>query len=336
MAADFGYLNARVRGLRAKLLPEGFASEQLEAAGFASLTQSLAQSAYARDLEDANAGLAPLSAVDAALAAQFVRVTRTLLDAAKGDARALIALLLRRYDLANLKAVVRGLHAGRNSDDIMGAVLAAGELSDSTLRAMAGSPDLAAAGQPLAAARHPLADAFRRAAAQYRADQDLLRFEVALDRAFYQRWAHDAQKLPAPVGFRALAAAEVDATNLRTAMKLRGRQGSAEELYVKGGVSLPLSAFNAIAAQAKLEPLPTLTGALAAASGLAAFGDVDAKLELMLDKMAGRLSLRPLDVGLVTDYLRRKAREIARLRLLARGKYYGVPRAMLERELSDA
>jgi len=336
MAADFGYLNARVRGLRAKLLPEGFTSEQLETAGFASLTQALAQSAYARDLEEASGSKSPLSAVDAALAGQFVRVTRMLLDAAKGDAQALIALLLRRYDLANLKAIVRGLHAGRSSDDILAAVLAAGELGDATLRAMAGAPDVVAAGQPLALAKHPLAEPFRRAAAQYRADADLLRFEVALDRAFYQRWAHDAQRLPAPVGFRRLAEAEVDATNLRTAMKLRGRPGSPQELFVDGGSALSQGVFTTIAAQVVHEPLPTLTGALAGVSGVAAFGEVDAKLEAKLDKLTRALSLRPLDVGLVTDYLRRKAREIARLRLLARGKYYGVPRAMLERELSNA
>jgi V/A-type H+/Na+-transporting ATPase subunit C len=56
----------------------------------------------------------------------------------------------------------------------------------------------------------------------------------------------------------------------------------------------------------------------------------------VLDGLTRRLSLDPLGVGLVVDYLRRKERETAQLRLLARGKYYGVPREALARELGDA
>jgi len=55
-----------------------------------------------------------------------------------------------------------------------------------------------------------------------------------------------------------------------------------------------------------------------------------------LDDMVRRLSRDPLGIGLVADYLRRKERETAQLRLLARGKYYGVPRAALAKELGDA
>jgi V/A-type H+-transporting ATPase subunit C len=43
-----------------------------------------------------------------------------------------------------------------------------------------------------------------------------------------------------------------------------------------------------------------------------------------------------LGIGVVLDYLRRKEAEAARLRLLARGKYYGVPREQLQKELGYA
>ncbi len=336
MAADFGYVNARVRGLRSRLLPEGFIGEQVDVEGFAALSTALAQSPYARDLEEARGQHEPLAAVDAALARSFVRVTRLLLDASKGAAHELIALLVRRYDLANLKAVVRGLHAGRDADETMVAVLPAGSLNAGVLRAMASAEDVASAGQVLAIARHPLVEAFRRAAADYREDGDLLRFEVALDRAFYAQWAADAQRLPAPAGFRRWARAEIDATNLRTALKLRGRGTDADDYFLAGGRDLTPAAYARVAALPRGEPLPQLSGVLAPVSGAVDVTEAESRLVGALDLILRRLSLDPLDVGLVADYLRRKERETAQLRLLARGKYYGVPRAALAKELGDA
>ncbi|MBS3934052.1 MAG: V-type ATPase subunit [Truepera sp.] len=43
-----------------------------------------------------------------------------------------------------------------------------------------------------------------------------------------------------------------------------------------------------------------------------------------------------LGIGVALDYLRRKESEVARLRLLARGKYYHVPREQLQKELGHA
>lgn len=321
--------------MRARLLSESFFAEQVAADGFAALTSALAQSPYAREFEDARAEFGPLAAVDAALARNFVHTTETLLAAAKGDARKLIALLLRRHDLANVKSVVRGLHAGRPADAVMAAVLPAGTLSAAVLRALAGAADLPAAGQLLAMAKHPLAESFRRAAARHQADHDLLAFEVALDQAFYRHWWRETQALPAPVGFRRLVALELDAVNLRTALKLRGAAAETGRYYLEGGRDLSAALFDTLATSEASAPLPALTGALAPLSGSLP-GEAESKLVGILDRVTRRLTLNPLDVGLVTDYLRRKERETAQLRLLARGKYYGVPRVDLERELADA
>jgi len=56
----------------------------------------------------------------------------------------------------------------------------------------------------------------------------------------------------------------------------------------------------------------------------------------VLDRSAKRLAADPLGIGVVVDFLRRKEAEAAKVRLLARGKYYGVPRAALEKELQGA
>jgi V/A-type H+-transporting ATPase subunit C len=158
---------------------------------------------------------------------------------------------------------------------------------------------------------------------------------VALDQAFYRHWASDAQALPAPVGFKRLVALELDAANLRTALKRRGAEGDHKRYFLPGGRDLSATLFDAVAGSDRVAPLPPFTGALAPLAGLLG-PEVELRLVEILDRTARRLTLDPLDVGLVTDYLRRKERETAQLRLLARGKYYGVPRADLERELGYA
>lgn len=336
MSAGYGYLNARVRGLRAQLLPAGFLSDQLDAPGFAAFASALAQTSYGRDLEEAPSDGVGLAAVDAALARGFVRTTRALLGYADGTPRDLIALLLRRYDLANLKAIVRARHAERDADDVLAAVLPAGDLDAKTLRAMAEAADLAAAGQVLALAGHPLAEPFRKGVAAYAGDGDLLAFEIALDRAFYEGWSADAERLPAPDGFRDYIAAEVDATNVRTALKLRGRDVDAVRYFVDGGRLVSATTFRELAAQPVGTPLPALRGPFAALADAATPGEVDGRLREILDLLARRLGTDPLEIGLVADYLRRKEQETARLRLIARGVFYGVPRAALVKELGDA
>mgnify|MGYP003737240919 CR=1 FL=1 len=59
-------------------------------------------------------------------------------------------------------------------------------------------------------------------------------------------------------------------------------------------------------------------------------------IESIEQRIAKRLATDPLDIGIVVDYLRRKEEEAAQLRLLARGKFYGVPRETLAKELTRA
>lgn len=336
MAAGYGYLNARVRGLRAQLLPAGFLTDQLDASGFAGFTSALAQTSYGRDLDESAGDVISLADVDAALARGFVRTTRALLGYADGTPRALIALLLRRYDLANLKALVRARHADRGAEDVLAAVLPAGELTSKTLRSAADAADLAAAGQVLALSGHPLAEAFRKGVVAYADEGDLLAFEIALDRAFYAGWSADAERLSAPEGFRTYVATEIDATNVRTALKLRGRPVEAARFFVAGGRIVSASSFAELVAQPVGTPLPALGGPFGALADASTPGEVDARLRGILDVQAKRLGGDPLDIGLVADYLRRKEQETARLRLIARGTFYGVPREALVKELGDA
>lgn len=344
--ANYGYLNARVRGMRSRLVSPGFVDQVLAGGGFEAFAAALAQTGYATDLEGTRAAEGvSLPAVDRAIGDNFRRTAQTLLRYAEGGAERLVGLLLRRYDVANLKAVARAFHAGKAgadrgdgsgaaADEVLSATLPVGALGSATLRTMAQASDLAAAAQALVVAGHPLAGAFRDAVAGYAKDGDLFRLELRLDQEHHASVLRDARRAGAPAPFHAYLALEVDATNLRTAVKLRGRDLDADACFVPGGASLTKAQFLQVAAGAASDPLPELRGPFAGAREHA--GELEGWLRAAVERAAKGLTADPLDIGLVTHFLRAKEREAATLRLLARGTFYGVGADTLRRELGHA
>ena len=161
-----------------------------------------------------------------------------------------------------------------------------------------------------------------------------------MDRAYYGAVFDELKAANAPRDFVQYMQREVDATNLRTALKLRGQTSPDEgaEFFVPGGREINRDTFNALLANDSPAALQELSSTgfseVAETDNLSA---ADEAIRRTLDRDARRLARAdPLGIGVVLSYLRQKESEAARLRLLARGKYYGVPRPQLERELGNA
>lgn len=342
MSSDYGYINARIRGMRSRLLGRTFYQAALDATDFRAFTTTLAQTPYMRDLEEAQARAEGLTAVDQAVARNFYGTARKLLAFSDGKPHELISALLLPFDLANVKAVARGKHAGKGLEEIQGSLFPAGSLRPALLEEAATAADMASAAQVLALSRTDLASAFLRAARKYQEDGELFRLELTLDKAYFETARANLVSAGAPKELLRHFARQVDATNLLTALKLRGREVdlSPSELFVPGGTEVKRDLFEALLLDPDASALQALSGGAFAGVAQAATGGnlaaAEAEVRALLDRSAKRLTLDPLDIGLVVDYLRRKEEEAAQVRLLARGKYYGVPREALAKELAHA
>ncbi len=342
MSADYGYINARVRGMRSRLLGPNFYQSALDATDFRAFLSTLTQTPYMRELEEAQARSEGLAVVDQAVARNFYNTARRLLSFSDGKPHELIEVLLLPFDLANLKAIARGKHAGKGIEDIQGSLFPAGSLKPSLLEEAAAASDMPSAAQVLALSRTELAAAFLRAARQYQNDADLFAVELALDQAYYAAGLQRLRDAGAPAELVRHFQRQIDATNLLTALKLRGREVDTlpGELFVPGGREVKRAVFDALLTDAEGGALQALSdGAFSGVADAAARGDLAAaegEVRRLLDAGAKRLAADPLDIGIVVDFLRRKEEEAAQLRLLARGKFYGVSREALERELAHA
>jgi V/A-type H+/Na+-transporting ATPase subunit C len=338
MSSDYGYINARVRGMKSKLLAPEFYNEALDATDFRAFMSTLGQSSYGREVEEAQARFEGLKVLDTALARNFYQTARSIATFSDGQAGQLVRLLLLRYDLGNIKTIARAKHAGRSPEDIQASLFPAGELKPAVLDNVAAAPDMAAVAQALLATPTPLRGAFARAAANYQSDKDLYKLELELDRAYYGILLDELKDAKADSDFVRYIKREIDATNLRTALKLRSAgSATSDEVYVSGGKEISRALFDSIVNDRSSGSLQGLvTTSFAAVAETTSLSQAEDVVRSVLSGNAKRLSSDPLDIGVVANFLRMKETETAKLRLLGRGKFYNVPRQRLEQELGNA
>lgn len=338
---DFPYINARVRGMRSRLLTQAQMEDLLGAPSMPAFLQGMAATPYGGDLQEALARYGGVRAVDDALARNLQRTTSKILEFADGRPRALIEVLLLRWDLSNLRVIVRGKHAGRSPEEVIGALLPAGTLGEVVLREMAGYPDMGPLAGTLETMEHPFAVAMAEGVAAYAASRDLAALEMRLDRAYVERGLRVAHGRGGDAAvLREILVNEIDVANVKTALRLASA-GDLEEAhrlryFIPGGTILPQDLFLALsapAAQAQAWKKLRISGFsvresptnlveferetdLAAAQALAAYYRRD-----------------PLGLDIVVGYMAMKSAEVANLRLIARGKFMGLPREVLRREM---
>ena len=324
MLDDYGYLNARIRARRSRLLPEGFFREALGLT-FSELVKVLGESIYGPDLTGGS-----MSDIDRAVTLHLNRTVGDLPRMVSGGAREAVHLMLLRTDLGNVKTVLRGKSLGWSAGEIAG-LLGGGTLPQSLYGAMAEAPDVPSLAQILSLLGHPLAKILREAS---KISSEPLEVEGSLDHAFYQEVLRRAEQLGSPylVDFIRF---EIDALNLATGVKLFavGFNGASDRFFIRGGRYVGLGLFHRLASgeMGALRDLrDTDFARVAEVRDLAALEQGLRCVRLAKARQGAKDVLGP---GLANDYIHRMEWEASRIRLLARRAYYNLPPASVEQEI---
>ena len=326
MASPYASINARIKVMRTELMERGTLEEAITASSYPEYLRVLSESTLREDLGDAAARGAGLRDLDASLSQNYLRTVQRLQNLAVGPTAREISALVMRYDLANLKTLVRGVQAGRSPADVEAGLVPAGSIRPAVLQAAASSADVASLAQTLALGGGPLGQVLR--AAVTGGATDPLELEVALDQGYYRSVIANVRG----AGVRRYFTREIDVRNLLTALQLRGVGGQAR-FFVPGGRDVTEGDFLRVAGgdntlgSAELSPIldaPDLGGAEAAARHI-------------LDSASSNIAMSDvLGAGVALDFLRRKEQEIAKLRLIGRAKYYDLPAEQIRREIEGA
>lgn len=343
MPDDYGYANARIRALKSRLLNRHDYAALIAAESSRALVQQLLRTDYKPDVEAALARYGVVRCVADALRRHVTRTVGSLRRFFSGRARELIELLLERWDLFNLIAVLRGQARGVAAEEILSVVVPAGVITETELRELVKQPTIQASKELMLAWRLPFAGAMAEALrlssgdlASVESRLHQIRFRDALSRLGTE--ANDAM-------VREILETEIDVANLSLLIRLLplGRQTAAtaltsssvemREMLIPGG-RLPLYFLAELAqatdVEAMIGPLAGAPYGHALRRSLEQYrqgGDATV-LERVLEKLLALKGIRmfhrdPLTVGMAIGYLWAKTTEVANLRFIAQGKELG-------------
>lgn len=219
---DYGYVNARVRGMRSRLLPRHTLEEMAFRPDIDSVIADLERTPYHDEIIEAKARLSGVLCIEEALRTNFTRTFRKILDIVGGsEAETFIRIFLHRWDIQNIKTIIRGKNIHVTNEEILECLVPAGELDEVTLTEVLKQPDVRAVIDLLAtfgnAYARPLTEKFP----EFQESGDVSVLEIALDRFYFE----DALRTVEGRSYnrtliRNLLRREIDIVNIKTILRM--------------------------------------------------------------------------------------------------------------------
>ena len=334
---NYAYVSARVRAKKTKLLP---AEEypKLLAREASEIARTLQEGQYKAEIDELAARFRGAELIERATRLNLGRTYAQVLGFATGELQTVIAAYLARYDVYNVKTILRGKFARAKAEDILDETIPAGSLQPrlAELARLEGIPDVVEAlhGTPY----HRVLSR----ATEGRQITNLIEVENELDRAYYETLLASASDSgSANKAFIGWIRNEIDVVNLKTLFRLRfARVTEWEPYFLPGGIDVDRETATrivrgtddeVIAEVGQLDVAPEVVDATRASIGSGNVNAVATSLDRELVRDAQDFSHRaPLSVLPVVDYILRKKIEADNLRAIAYGKQTGLSTATIE------
>lgn len=353
--ADFDYGNARLRAMRSRLLAQRDLETLAELGSMQGLISALAKTAYQRSIEAALTHASGLECIAQAIRMDLINTFEKARSFFRDDAGRMVAIVLRPYDLHNIKAILRGLSRNIPSAEILEALLPVGDLPYAVWAELARVPGPRAAIDMLVSMNEPIAQPLLKLRARHPA-AELPEMELALDQWHYQ----DAWKFiqATPSDKEVLASAlrlEADIENLLTMLRFVHEPDERRHLLGRGGIdglagllvepgflsqSLLVHLGNQDSLKAAVELLAGTHYEPALRAGLDAFKQTGRLSEIenhlkryRLNWLKNLIFKDSLGIGVFLGYLALKINEINNLRWIAHGIHFGLEHREIKAEL---
>lgn len=340
-SSNYPYVTARVRSKRKFLLPEE-EYPKLLARDAHELARTLQEGQYKDEIDDLAGKRSGADLVEHATRRNLAATYQDLLEWCKGDLAGLVELYLGRYDVYNLKTVLRGRFADVDDEEIRETLVAAGSMDQEVLDELVAQPTL----EELVAS---IPDRRYRSALEAVLEEggdgeveNLVDLENALDRTYYRDLleAVDPSSKAERI-FLDFLQREVDILNLQTLLRLRVDDiEDVDPYFVEGGDEVRLEDVRRAAA-APLEEFPGIFEGLAFHEEIEeplqvfvedrALDDVITALDQYLMEAARGFTVRhPLSILPIIEFILRKRAEVHNLRAIAHGKEHDLDDEIIE------
>jgi V/A-type H+-transporting ATPase subunit C len=325
--------NALVRALVARLLTPEQKRSLIGTPGLEETLRLLAGTPYGPELEAASRDGGPLFPVERALQRSLIAAYERVLHTLGGAPQRLVVEMLRRLEVDNLKAILRGLARGAVPDEVRALLLPLGRHSRLPVDRLLSVTNVGAAVAALSDL--PVGRVLRDALPRYERERSLFPLEVALDLSYYRQLWATAESLAGGDREDALRllGTRYDTTNVDWMLRYKVVYGlSAVEIYnyalpygrrIDDRVIRQAGAAPDLAGLIDALPEP-YRGLLAPLAGTRELWSLEVTLNRLLQREArGALTGYPFHIGTMLGYLWLKEGEVHDLEAILEGKRLG-------------
>ncbi|MBQ8643965.1 MAG: ATP synthase A1 subunit C [Candidatus Methanomethylophilaceae archaeon] len=337
---NYAYTVARVKAKKSHLLGEEDYNKMLQMS-VPEISRYISESGYQKEMVDLAGRLEGIDLVEHATYVNMAKVFSSILSASQGELEVMVAAYLEKWDIWNLKVILRGKSYGLNTDAIMEDLVPAGRLGTESLEKLisldATEDILANFGRMAKVNPQALLDAYRESGGNFGAIEDYL------DKYYYARLIASIDPTSRPTKlFQEYVRKEIDVKNLETILKLKAEGIYGEDVMqyvIPGGKQidkrLAVQLVNAETIEAAASDLSQLdfyeTIRDLVESDSVSIRDVVTEMKKYEIAQAKKFShLYPLSVVPVIDFMIHKELEVRNIRTVARGIESGLDKETIK------
>lgn len=347
MMTDHGYRNARIRAMKSRLLERGFFDNLLRMQTVNEIIVAMEKTVYGREIHEGVLKSGGPLGVEEGLRRNIAGTIEKILAISAPNARRLIEVLVGRWDVQNLKTILRGKHIGAIEDEIISSLSPPGCLSEATLSELARQPDIRGAIDLMATLgiryARPLTDVL----GEYQKQYYLQILEFALDKYYYQSALAELGAKSLDSGLvREVLIREIDFTNIMTLLRLTKEEIDPErkEAFLLDDGRLDDEFLKKLTEEKDIDDLVVALKKTTYGSVLAEgwqlllktgdFSVIERRLEdQAIKKNTDLFKADPLSIAMVIAYIWAKLNEVVNLRIIVRGIEVAMPEERIRQAL---
>ncbi|MBU1627811.1 V-type ATPase subunit [bacterium] len=340
MSSDYGYINARIRGLRSRLLERKEIEDFWNVKGIDEVIQKLRSTDYGIQLGQLSSSYEGINLIEHALRENLSFNLRKMLDFSSDEPNKLIRILLRKWDANNLKSILRGKHSGASSMEVTDSLIPAGELGKTLLNKLNETESVKHLIDTLVTWHLDIARPMNNAFKDYAMSSDLSLLEKVINEFYFTQTVESITKRDInALMTKEVFQSEIDLLNIVTALKLVKEKVRPEEgkySFLNGGKKNFESYFIKLLGSGNVEQLcsriPESPFGSAARNGLMQYAqsqslsDIERALEKgLINKYVKMYYEHPLTIAIPIGYIWMKCNEVINLRIVIRAKAFDIP-----------
>lgn len=335
--ARYAYSTARVHAMKVKLFPQETYTKLLVMA-LPELARFIEESEYKTEVDELARAYSGIDLIEFATHLNLARTFVKLTEMTMGEPHDLIVEYLRRWDIREIKTILRGKLYGASDEEILRVLVPSGELSLEFLQSLVRKPSIE---EVITALKGTV---YYEVIKDIDYSESLMKLEDALDKFYYVRMVDLISKIKGSSLYLRVVKMEIDVANLKTLFRLRnaGISGArALEYIVPNGLYLTDQEIEKMAS-APFEEFVTLLGKYPYWSAISdivndrmeSLSKIELRLHKFLNEHVWKAStFNPLTVLPMLGYMLSKDTEVENIQAIARGKEAGLPEAIIKDHL---